>query len=298
VDPDPIKAILKIRDEPYAINRYTVEVFSNIGGSLFPFQRVPGGMMQKGALGTHACCVYMEAIAFLGSGRNESPGVHLGVNGSVAKVSTREIDTLLLGYSEAELASAKMEARNNKANQLLYLHLPDQTLVYDGVASKEVGEHVWFHLTSSVAGFSQYRAQNMVWCYDQWIVGDPQSSAVGKLVDTVSSHWGTKARWEFSTAIVYNGGNGAIVNDLELVALTGRVGLGLNPMISTSYSLDGETWSQDKFISAGKQGNRDKRLSWIRQGALTHWRIQRFRGDSDAHLSFARLEAQFEPLAR
>jgi len=30
---------------------------------------------------------------------------------------------------------------------------------------------------------------------------------------------------------------------------------------------------------------------------MGNWRIQRFRGDSQAHLSFARLEAQLEPLA-
>jgi hypothetical protein len=29
---------------------------------------------------------------------------------------------------------------------------------------------------------------------------------------------------------------------------------------------------------------------------MTHWRMQRFRGTSDAHLSVARLEAQIEPL--
>jgi hypothetical protein len=30
---------------------------------------------------------------------------------------------------------------------------------------------------------------------------------------------------------------------------------------------------------------------------MRHWRMQRFRGDSQAHLSFARLEAQIEALA-
>jgi hypothetical protein len=30
---------------------------------------------------------------------------------------------------------------------------------------------------------------------------------------------------------------------------------------------------------------------------MINWRIQRFRGESDAHISFARLEAQVEPLA-
>jgi hypothetical protein len=81
------------------------------------------------------------------------------------------------------------------------------------------------------------------------------------------------------------------------VALTGRVALGVNPQISTSYSLDGVTWSQDKWITVGSIGDRTKRLCWLQQGLLRNMRMQRFRGDTQAHVSFARLEARLEPLA-
>jgi hypothetical protein len=103
-------------------------------------------------------------------------------------------------------------------------------------------------------------------------------------------------RWEFGTLIVYNESNGAIFNELELVSLTGSVVLGKNPQISTSYSLDGKAYSQEKFIAVGTIGS-NKRLAWFQQGHMRNWRIQRFRGDSDAHVSFIRLEAQIEPLA-
>jgi hypothetical protein len=113
----------------------------------------------------------------------------------------------------------------------------------------------------------------------------------------IGTHWGEIVRWEFGTLIVYNEGNGAIFNRLELVALTGSIALGINPQISTSYSLDGLAWSQDRSITVGTIGNTAKRLAWFQQGHMRNWRIQRFRGDSQAHLSFVRLEAQIEPLA-
>ena len=103
-------------------------------------------------------------------------------------------------------------------------------------------------------------------------------------------------RWEFGTLIVYNESNGAIFNKLELVSLTGSVALGINPQISTSYSVDGKAYSQERSISVGTIGS-NKRLCWFQQGHMRNWRIQRFRGDSDAHVSFIRLEAQIEPLA-
>lgn len=293
-DPDRIVAILKLRNEIYALNRNTIEVFQNVGGDLFPFERIEGAQMQRGCLGTHACAVFLENIAWLGSGRNEAPAIWIGNNSSTAKISTREIEQILLGYGEAQLSESVMEVRVANGHQFLYLHLPDQTLVYDGAGSQVVGEPVWFTLTTSIVGNGTYRARNLVWCYDKWLCGDPTSSSHGYLTDAVSSHYGELNGWEFGTVIVYNEGRGAIFHELELVCLTGRVALGANPTIWTSYSVDGETWSQEIGRSAGKIGERAKRINWLQQGFMRNWRCQKFRGTSDSHMSIARLEARIE----
>jgi hypothetical protein len=297
IDPDPVLALIKHRNEVYALNRHTIEVFENVGGDFFPFQRIDGAQIQKGVIGTFACCVYLENIAFLGSGRNEAPAIYFGSNASANKISTQEIDQILLGFSELELSQVKLETRNDKNHQYLYVHLLDRTLVYDAAASEAVGQQVWFILTSAQEGFSEYRAKNFVWAYNKWLVGDTQSSNIGYLSKGISSHWTQIVRWEFGTQIIFNDTNGAIFNRLELVALPGRVALGIDPTISTSYSVDGVNWSQEKYISVGKVGNTEKRLVWFQQGHMKNWRIQRFKGTSQAHVSFARLEAQLEPLA-
>jgi hypothetical protein len=149
-DPDPIKALIKVRNEPYALNRYTIEVFDNIGGTGFPFQRIDGAQVQRGTVGTHACCNYLESVAFVGGGRGESIGVWIAASGSSSKLSTREIDTILSEYSEETLSKVVLEPKVDKGHRHLYLHLPDQTLVYDAAASQEVGEPVWFVLTSGL----------------------------------------------------------------------------------------------------------------------------------------------------
>jgi hypothetical protein len=297
VDPDPVVALIKLRNEVYALNSNTIEVFDNVGGEVFPFARIDGAQLQKGVLGTQACCIFIDRIAFLGGGRNEAPSIYVGAAAVTTKLSTQEIDDILLQYTEAQLALVKLEARNDKNHQHLYVHLPDQTLVYDASASEALQTPVWFILVSTLNGLAQYRARNMVWVYDKWMVGDPQSNNIGYLVQDTGHHWGQQVRWEFGTLIVYNESNGAIFNEMELVSLTGSIALGKNPKISTSYSLDGQTYSQEKFISVGTIGNRQKRLAWFQQGHMRNWRIQRFRGDSDAHVSYVRLEAQIEALA-
>ena len=297
IDPDSVVALVKLRNEIYALNRHTIEVFDNVGGNLFPFQRIEGAQIQKGCIGTQACCVFVQTIAFLGSGRNESPGIFLGVNAQASKISTMEVDEILTNYTEVQLATVKLEARNDRNHQHLYVHLPNQTLVYDYTATEATNIPVWFILSTSTTGLSQYKARDIVWCYDKWLIGDPSSNVIGYFENNIGTHYGNNVRWEFSTNIIYNEGRGAVFHELELVALTGRVAFGSDPVISTSYSVDGQTWSQSRSIRAGKQGNRSKRLVWFQQGSMTNWRIQRFTGESDAHISFARLEAQLEPLA-
>ena len=302
-DPDPIVALLKVRNEVGALNRYTIEVFDNVGGVGFPFQRIEGAQIMKGCVGTHACCVYQEAMAFLGSGRNEAPGVYVGVNATAQKVSSREVDEILATFTEAQLATAVLEARNDRGHELLYVHLPDRTLVFDAAASKALGGAVWFVLTSSIQGLAQYRARWFVWAYDAWQVCDTLGPTFGRTSQSVSTHWGDVVRWEFSTPIVYNESRGAIFNELELIALPGAptVPPGVPsygpPVVTTDYSLDGVTWSIPHTISAGAPGQRTKRIAWRRQGHMRNWRIQRFCGDSYAHLPVARLEADLEPLA-
>lgn len=295
-DPDPVKAIVKLRNEPYALNRYTIEVFDNIGGAGFPFQRIDGAQIQRGTVSTHGCCVFLESVAFIGGGRNEPVAVWVAASGSSAKISTREIDQILAEYDDAVLADVIIEARVDKGQQHLYIHLPDQTLVYDGTTSQIFGEAVWFTLSSGLSANTQYRARYLVWCYNKWLVGDTTTSYVGYFTNTTSEHWGETIGWEFGTIIIYGEGRGAIFHELELVCLSGRVALDVDPTISTQYSLDGEAWSVPKFIRAGKRGQRSKRLVWLNQGSMNHLRMQRFNGTSDAHLAVARLEARIEPL--
>jgi len=297
IDPDPIKTIIKLRTEVVAVNRYTLEAFSNVGGAGFPFQRIEGAQIQKGALGTHCAVEFADTVAFLGSGRNETPAIYMGLNGTVVKISTLGIDGLLEGYTEAELATVVMETHIHQSHPQLWVRLPDRTLCYDIDATKSTGVPAWFVLSSAPTGFGAYRVVDPVWCYDKWTVCDVDTGDFGELTTNSSHHFGTIVPWEFTTTIVYNEGRGVLWNRLELVCLTGRVDIGSDPVIATNYSLDGELWSEERIIHAGEAGDRMRRLVWFRQGLMRHWRIQRFIGDSHSRLAVARLEVTLEPLA-
>jgi len=296
VDPDPINSVWKLRNEAVAVNRNTIEFFRNVGGQGFPFERINGAQITKGSVGTFASCIFNETITFVGGGRGEAVSVYMGVKAQAQKIGTTEIETLLAKYSESDLASCIVEPRTAVGVNHLWIRLPDRTLVYDMDASRMAGNPIWFQMTSGLSEFSKYVAGDLVFCYNKWLVANPIGNEIGYLSDTVSSQWGAQARWEFSTSIVYGEGKGVQFHSLELVCLTGRVALGATPTISTSYSTDGEVWSQPRFIAVGTTGDRSKRLVWFRQGWMRNWRVQRFQGTTESQLTIARLEANLEPL--
>jgi hypothetical protein len=296
-DPDPVKALLKLRNEIYALNRHTIEVFDNLGTTGFPFQRISGAQIQKGTLGTHTCCVFTEAIAFMGSGTNESISVYLGANGSASKIATREIEEILAGYTEAQLSTSFMQERTEGAHVFLDIHLPDQTLVFDAAGSAALQQPVWFILRTSLVGLGRWAVCDAVWAYNRWNVCKPGETDVGYLDKNIASHWGETIGWEFGTIILYNESRGAIVHELELVSLTGRVQPGADPTVWTSYSTDGLTYSVEKAARVGTIGQYNKRIVWLQQGSMRNWRLQKFRGTSAAQIAMARLEARVEPLS-
>lgn len=292
IDPDPIQSIEKISNEVYAIGRYSIEVFDNIGGELFPFQRIEGAVIPRGTLGTFTCCKMDESLFFVGSSRSEQVAIYVAGAGTSQKISTREIDQIINSYSEDILSKCLLESRVLNGHQWLYFHLPDQTLVYDLAASVASGSPVWFILKTN----GQYCVRNFVWCYDKWTAGHVSENKLGIMTDKVSNHFGIRIDWEFGTTIMYNQGFGALFHRIELVSLTGNIDFNKKPTISTQYSVDGETWSTEKFINAGGYGDRAKRLVWLQQGHMRNWRIQKFKGNSDARISVIRLEAHIEPL--
>lgn len=296
-DPDSVTGLQKMRNEAYAFNRYTVEVFDNVGGTGFPFTRVAGALVPKGCVAAQAKVISDQTIAWLGGGRNEPVSVYQLVGGSAQKIATREVEQRLLAYTDAQLAAAVMDCRADRMNQLVYLHLPNETLVYDANASQAAGEPVWFFLSGAPSGVAAYRARHFVWCYGNWLCGDTQDGRIGYLDDSVATQYEEVVGAQFDTQMLYNGGNGVIVWALELVGTVGRPAADEDPVVYMSYTDDGETWSQERTARMGAFNQTKQRVCWRQNGRMENFRGLRFRWANGAKIAWARLEAQIEPLS-
>jgi hypothetical protein len=294
-DSDAIVALKRYQGQLLAFGRNTVEVFVNTGGSGFPFTVSQGSQVAIGAVGPQAAAEFGGSFGFVGSPRNAPPSVYLLGSGTAQRIATREIEQVLAGYTEEQLAAVVVEAQSDAAHQFLFVHLPDQSLVFDAAATAAMRQPVW-HIRKSGASEGQYRMKGLIWCYGEWIGGDTSAAALGRFDETMFTHYGESPVWRCSTPVIYNGGKSALLHEMELMTLPGRIPAGPPATVWRSYSLDGETWSQETPASAGAIGERGKRIVWRRCGMVRNQRIERFRGDGQ--IAITALEVDAEPLAR
>lgn len=295
-DPDPVLGLLKLRQELMAFNRFTIEIFDDVGGAGFPFQRNQGAMIEKGSVGTHTCCVMDQVVAFMGSGRNEPCSVYVGSGGAATKIATREIEDIIAAYSEDELAHSAVNYRLNRRHQNLYIHLPHHTLVYDAAATVALEVPVWYILCASIDLQAPFPGRHFAYCYGKWLTDDRALPVIGELRNDIFTQYGQDVGWQFDTVLLYNESKGAIIHSLELVGVPGAAALGTDPIVFLSWTKDGVTWSDERLISIGRQGQRGKRIAFRPKVRFQNFMGLRYRGANAAIVSFMRLEAALEPL--
>jgi hypothetical protein len=296
VSPDPIVGLNHIRGEMNAPGSGTIENFRNVGGAGFNYQRNPGALISKGLVGTHAFTYFLESFAFVGGAPNTASSVWIAGGGQAANISTPEIDAALAALTAAQLALVELEAREEKGEQRLILHLPDRSLVYVQQTSLASREPVWYEMRGGVLNDQPYPLRHLVLTGGRW-VGGTSDGRIGYLDETVETIFGEERGWRFDTLFVYNESLGGIIRTLELVGLTGRAPFGAVPRVFFSYTKDGETWSVEKSIESGRFGERQKRVQ-IRPG----WRFRNFvglrmRGAGNGRQAWASLAADVEGLA-
>lgn len=298
-DPDMVVALFKLRGELYALGQYTIQVFSNVGGSGFPFQANTAATVPVGIVGRDAKCRFMKTLAFVGQEREDetptAPAVYLLNGGDATKISTRWVDDELAKV--ADLSSIMMESHMSRDERRLLIHLPDKTLVYCANASRISQELSWYVATSGLGMKKPYRGINAVFCYNKWIVGDRQTGALGYLDEKTATQFNEEMGWRFDTLMVYNAGKGAIMHTIELVGLTGRAPKEEKPIAFMSTTTDGLSWSVERACSMGRRGNTAQHVKWRPHRRFSNFLGLRFRGASNSLAGWAACEAEVEALS-
>jgi hypothetical protein len=289
-DPDPVTGLLKNRqtDEAVIFGRYTIQTIQDVGGNGFPFAAVPGSTLPLGCVGPAAKAYMGPGFAFVGSGRNESLGVHLAQGQTTTKISTRALDDALAAEEDPSLI--EVEVRSYRDEQRLLVHLSTVTWIYVAKASEAAGEPLWYRARSGIG--RPYRLRHAVLVGQKWYVGDTETASVAELREDVDTHFGEAAEWRFEPGVIYNGAKPLILHSVELAGLPGR---GTAPgSLFLSWTRDGEVYSSERPLTI-YPGERRKRIWWrphIRFQTYLGLRIRGIGGQP----GFSALEAALQPL--
>lgn len=289
-DPDMVTGLAEVRGELYAIGRFTIEPFQNVGGAGFPFQVVSGALIPFGCVSATAKCYFGESFAFVGSARDEALGVYVAGQGTATKISSRALDAALAKI--ADPAIIELEQRAYLDERRLLVHLPHETWVFCETASGFFKQKVWYRAASRRG--ETYRLRNATLVNDTWYCDDTESAAIGELRGDISSHFGQPVEWQFDGPMIENDGSAFLLASLELIGLPGRQPHGEKAVMFLSWSRDGETFGREMALPSVLAGQRTTKLQWRPRVRFPTSCILRFRGYDTALAGFAKIAERLE----
>lgn len=276
-NPDNITAPFVYNNQLFIAGERTLEGFTNIGGTDFPFQR-SGLFLRQGVLAPHSIANQVNTVMFLGAGRDEGPAIWQLSGNQTTKVSTRAIDSILQRLTTAERADVFAWSYAQSGHYFVGFSLPMTTLVYDATTQR------WHERKSNItypdetSAIVRFRPNSLVTAYSKLYVGDSQDGRIGVLDIDEYQEYGTNIIRCVATQPFQNNMEPFFVPSLELTVESGMGNADVaDPQVRMAISRDGgKTYASDRMRGIGKIGEYNKRAIWRRNGRTERFDVYRF----------------------
>lgn len=264
--PDNLVATLVNHREVWLFGDDTIEVWYNSGDVDFPFERVSGGFIEYGCAAAFSVAKIDRINFWLGKNKQGQGIVYAAQGLSPQRISTHAVELAIQSYGDISDAKAWTYQENGHSFYVLNFTSANTTWVYD------LTSRMW-HERAYLSGSSlqRHRGDCHSFAYNTHVIGDYSNGNIYALESDYYTDNGQEIRREriaphFSNAlkrITYN----SFQLDAEVgVGLTGGA-QGSNPQVMLQFSDDGgHTWSNEKWVSLGAQGNYKTRAIWRRLG--------------------------------
>ena len=275
INPDKITGLHVNHNELFVGGLDTIELFQNVGGSGFPFQRIAGANIQKGVRAPFSLVEFDNTFCFIGGGLNEKAAVwKVSGSSSAQKISTDAIDRELQRFNQEEIESAFALTYSDRGQFFALFtiestRIPSRTFVYNATASAFTQSKVWFELQTGVTD-NRFSVQSIVFAYGKLLVGDSVTGVIGELDYDTLDYYGDEIWRRSVTSPFSNQGLPIFAGDLEATFESGvglTTGNGSDPLVTMNYSDDGgRTFTDGVTRSIGQIGRYGQRSVWTRQG--------------------------------
>lgn len=244
------------------VGAQTVELWYNAGATGFPFERVPGGVIEIGGAAKYGIAKQDNSVFWLASDRT-----FRRLNGSTpVRVSTHGVEEKWRDYARVD--DAQCFPFNTMGHLCIAVRFPSEGAcwVYDASTNEWHERESYLDLPWRVSASVEWQGLTYV--------QDDASGSVGVLDGETFTEWGETLRAEWTYTGVWDGGRRVFHQEMELGVETGvglPTGQGSDPMVSLHISDDGgRTYRSITVKSIGRMGEYKRRVRWHRLGSASH----------------------------
>lgn len=234
----------------------TIEIWEDVGGSGFPFQRAANGFLEIGCANGRTMKKFDNSIAWVANDYTVRR-----LDGLTPVVISQDAVTQFL--STATLSQANAWSYSQDGHIFYVLTVPEGTWTYDA-ATKEWHER-------STYGFNYWTLGTHAQAFGKEWVGDSTNNGLGYLDPANYTYFAATHRMEWTYQTVYAQGQRAFHDRLEVGIETGvglATGQGSDPKIMLEGSDDGGiSWYPFPNRSMGKLGETQTRVFWTNLGS-------------------------------
>lgn len=258
-NPDTLTKVLAHHQEAWLFGAESTEVYTDTGASPFPFERIPGALINRGIAAPNSAVVMDNAPFWLGDDRI----VYRAQGYTPMRVSDAAIEEIL---RVGTVSDAVAHTYSQAGHTFYVLRLPSigRTVVYDAAT------HLW-HERQSGTGLAPaaWGITAMFQAFGKTIVGT-ETGAVYELDLDTFTEGDTPLRSTVVSAPVYPDGNRGIMVDVEMECELGvgtSNGQGSDPQAMLRFSRDGGmTFGNERWSGMGAVGSRRLRANWHKLG--------------------------------
>jgi len=290
--PDPVVNVFANNGELWVFGTQTTEVWSNVGGTGFPFAPIQSASINTGCMGASTVCALSGTLFWLGRDQSGSCMVYMANGYSAQRVSTHAVEWQMqeyltappfYGYNDQLPFAFGYQQDGHTFYVLTFPTSGSSTWVYD------MATQSWHERAGYDSGaFARYRPQCHACMIDPEtgntivnLVGDYEKNIIYTLdLDTyydfdtgvagyVPQKWlRTWRALPTGTSNLKRTAHHSLQLDCETGVHDTAIGPVVDPQVSLRWSDDGgHTWSNARSVNMGATANYSKRVIWRRLGA-------------------------------
>lgn len=265
--PDNLVCVMSDNGNVWLFGNRSVEVYQNTGNAAFPFERIPGAILQTGCVNGFTVAKFDNSVCWLGTDEQGDSVVWIADGYQAKRISTMAIEKRINEVDNFTDAYAWSYHEQGHIFYCLQLKGLDTTLVFDG-STNQWHERMFKNTVTNK--MELHRASCFMFFNGKGLIGDRESGEIYELSLSYESDNGDAQIRERICPHIQAEKKMLTYASFELDMEVGVglvTGQGSNPKIMLQYSNDGgKTYGSELWRDMGKIGEYGTRVVWRQLG--------------------------------